>query len=159
MKNKIEKLIEDLHYTKNSKDKRNILTSFAKEIAVIDRELFPNIYNTAPLMTLNEAISTYNAKIIAKLEQAEQPSPNWWENLKGGELVMTKHLGNIREVDNWFREELGEKRVFITIIKGSEVIPYLAESYTLYNPTADEAVKDLKEGKITPEQFKKVYKP
>lgn len=82
----------------------------------------------------------------------KQPSPNWWESLKEGDLV--KCGDDVLKVKNWYQEQLGEKRIWI--VWGGYV--RTLEHYKPYTPTPTEAIADLKAGKITVEQFKKVYK-
>lgn len=84
----------------------------------------------------------------------KQPSPNWWESLKEGDLVKTDS-DKIFEITNWYQEQMGRKEVWI--VSGKE--EYSADKEcTPYTPTPTEAIADLKNGKITEEQFQKVYK-
>ena len=85
---------------------------------------------------------------------SKQPSTNWWESLKGGELVKDND-GVVNTVVNWYREELGNKRVWIWCLNNGG---RPAESFKLYTPTPSEAVGDLKRGKITEEQFMVIMK-
>lgn len=84
----------------------------------------------------------------------KQSSPNWWESLKEGDLVMNHH-GDINVVRNWYQEAIGERRVFVEFFEGITTSEHLLRPYT---PTPTEAIADLQAGKITVEQFKKVYK-
>ena len=83
-----------------------------------------------------------------------EPSPNWWESLNQGDLLIN-HVGDIIEVYNWYEERLAEKRVFVVPMDGDDELINTCSPYT---PTPAEAIADLQAGKITVEQFQKVYK-
>lgn len=137
---------------------RTLLTTYTCEVAKIDEGIFYDIYMKMKINGVSEHVNEYNRLITEKYQaqpetpEPEQPSPNWWESLKEGDLVM--YEDNLLQVKNWYQEQLGEKRVWI------EAGGYgrTKEHYTPYTPTPTEAIADLKNGKITEEQFQKVYK-
>lgn len=82
---------------------------------------------------------------------SKQPSPNWWESLKEGDLVVDDD-GIIHEVKEVYKATIREG-YFVQTNLGGYV--YVSHKYT---PSSTEAIADLQAGKITVEQFQKVYK-
>ncbi len=179
--NKIEELIEEISELVNDTNSlykfatklRTLLTTYTCEVAKIDEEVYKDadkiVYGGLEgggrlTYKQTQQITEYNRLITEKYQaqpethEHEQPSPNWWESLKDGDLVVT-NSGNIRVVRNWFQEQIGVKRVFVKVEIDGKIESYITDSYTPYTPTPTEAIADLKNGRITEEQFKKVYKP
>lgn len=101
----------------------------------------------------NNSEKTPSALILSTGRPVQkQPSTNWWESLKEGDLVV--YGDNLLQVKNWYQEQLGEKRVWIEAGGYGRIQGH----YKPYTPTPTEAIADLKNGKITEEQFQKVYK-